>query len=58
MTHVHEDNEVELQSLDSYAPNTEEPTTATSLPSADGGFAAWRFLIVAFIFEALLWGQL
>jgi hypothetical protein len=36
---------------------TQEPTTATSLPPADGGLAAWRLLITAFIFEALLWGQ-
>ena len=31
-------------------------THAYSLPPTDGGFAAWRLLIVAFIFEALLWG--
>jgi hypothetical protein len=34
----------------------QEPTTATSLPAADGGIAAWRLLITAFVFEALLWG--
>jgi hypothetical protein len=27
-----------------------------TLPSVDGGLAAWRLLLVAFIFEALLWG--
>jgi MFS family permease len=26
------------------------------LPSVDGGLAAWRLLLAAFIFEALLWG--
>lgn len=30
---------------------------ATSLPPADGGIAAWRLLIAAFVFEALLWGS-
>jgi hypothetical protein len=56
---------VELQDLDSHDVDravghelsTEEPETATSLPAADGGLAAWRLLIVAFVFEALLWGQ-
>jgi hypothetical protein len=55
---------VELQNLDSqhvdravgHDLSTEEPETATSLPAADGGLAAWRLLIVAFVFEALLWG--
>lgn len=28
------------------------------LQPADGGFAAWRVLIAAFVFEALLWGEL
>jgi hypothetical protein len=27
------------------------------LPPYDGGTAAWRILISAFIFEALLWGM-
>ncbi|KAI1629084.1 major facilitator superfamily domain-containing protein [Exophiala viscosa] len=29
---------------------------ASSLPPTDGGVAAWRLLLVAFVFEALLWG--
>jgi len=29
---------------------------ALSLPPIDGGFAAWRLLLAAFVFEALLWG--
>lgn len=29
---------------------------ASSLPPIDGGFAAWRLLLAAFVFEALLWG--
>ncbi|OQO11351.1 hypothetical protein B0A48_05607 [Cryoendolithus antarcticus] len=36
-----------------------EPTEASpghSPPRADGGKEAWRVLIVAFVFEALLWG--
>lgn len=27
------------------------------LASIDGGFAAWRLLCAAFMFEALLWGR-
>ena len=27
------------------------------LEPADGGFAAWRLLLAAFVFEALLWGR-
>jgi predicted MFS family arabinose efflux permease len=29
---------------------------ASTLPPIDGGFAAWRLLLAAFVFEALLWG--
>ena len=29
-----------------------------SLPRCDGGWAAWRLLMAAFVFEALLWGVL
>ncbi|KAK1068924.1 hypothetical protein LTR74_005187 [Friedmanniomyces endolithicus] len=28
-----------------------------SLPPYDGGTAAWRMLLSAFVFEALLWGS-
>lgn len=31
-------------------------SAAQSLSPCDGGIAAWRLLIAAFIFEALLWG--
>lgn len=27
-----------------------------SLPPYDGGIRAWRMLVTAFVFEALLWG--
>lgn len=64
MTQVHENSAVELSDLHNQHPNhstnhvsTESPPTATSLPAADGGLAAWRLLIAAFVFEALLWGQ-
>jgi uncharacterized protein HemY len=30
---------------------------AQSLPRCDGGNAAWKLLISAFVFEALLWGM-
>ncbi|KAK6406550.1 hypothetical protein LTR95_018652 [Oleoguttula sp. CCFEE 5521] len=33
-----------------------EDLTAHSLPRVDGGKEAWHVLIVAFVFEALLWG--
>jgi len=32
-------------------------TAAQSLLPCDGGTAAWRLLISAFVFEALLWGM-
>jgi hypothetical protein len=40
------------------APSDEEsqPIEAQLLPPQDGGTAAWRLLLSAFIFEALLWG--
>ncbi|KAJ9610499.1 hypothetical protein H2200_005276 [Cladophialophora chaetospira] len=31
-------------------------TQTSSLPPTDGGAAAWRLLLAAFVFEALLWG--
>jgi len=35
----------------------QEPATGTqSLPPCDSGSAAWRLLLSAFVFEALLWG--
>lgn len=33
----------------------EEPQT--TLPPADRGFLAWRFLVVIFLADALLWGM-
>ncbi len=40
------------------AGDTESTSNAQSLPPADGGRAAWRLLLAAFVFEALLWGPL
>lgn len=34
-----------------------EEITGRQLERVDGGLAAWRILIGAFVFEALLWGQ-
>lgn len=34
----------------------EENVVIQQLSPADGGPAAWRLLIAAFVFEALLWG--
>ena len=39
--------------------SVEDPDLSHSIPSlprADGGSAAWRMLLAAFVFEALLWG--
>jgi hypothetical protein len=65
MTRPDQNSAIELQDLSrqqpehsvSHVSSTEDSTTATSLPAADGGLAAWRLLIAAFVFEALLWGQ-
>jgi hypothetical protein len=65
MNQEREHSTVELQDLDSHHVDravghdlsTAEPETATSLPAADGGLAAWRLLMIAFVFEALLWGE-
>jgi len=65
MTQTHDDSATELHDLHrqqpqqfaSHVSTAEESPTATSLPAADGGLAAWRLLIAAFVFEALLWGQ-
>lgn len=56
MSRVQEGSLVESYDLDNHTSIAEESTTATSLPAADGGLAAWRLLIAAFVFEALLWG--
>jgi hypothetical protein len=60
MAQTHEMSVIELHDPDDHHDHvsiTQEPTTATSLPAADGGLAAWRLLVTAFVFEALLWGQ-
>ncbi|KAH8597746.1 major facilitator superfamily domain-containing protein [Bisporella sp. PMI_857] len=36
--------------------SSEEPLNTQQLKPADGGLAAWRLLLAAFVFEALLWG--
>ena len=40
------------------APTDDEPqpNETQSLPPYDGGIAAWRLLLSAFVFESLLWG--
>jgi hypothetical protein len=35
----------------------ENDITGQALAPADGGPAAWRLLLAAFVFEALLWGK-
>jgi hypothetical protein len=65
MTQTHDNSVTELHDLHHQHPDhstnnvstTEQSITATFLPAADGGLAAWRLLIAAFVFEALLWGQ-
>jgi hypothetical protein len=44
--------------INSDARPTEAKATSQHLEPADGGFAAWRLLCAAFVFEALLWGKL
>jgi predicted MFS family arabinose efflux permease len=41
-----------LNAVDATVFSDQTPT----LPPVDGGFAAWRLLVAAFVFEALLWG--
>jgi MFS family permease len=51
---------ITLPSFQDEHPNPDSPATFTSqadiLPPVDGGCAAWRLLLSAFVFEALLWG--
>ena len=54
---LHDLNSQQSEQITDHVSISEESTTATSLPAADGGLAAWRLLIAAFVFEALLWGQ-
>ena len=37
--------------------NREQETTDNRLKPVDGGSAAWRVLLAAFMFEAILWGE-
>jgi hypothetical protein len=41
---------------DATRPNEDGNIDGQSLPPYDGGKAAWRLLLAAFVFEALLWG--
>jgi hypothetical protein len=50
-------NEADDDAPNSYPSEGPLETLATALPPADGGKAAWRLLLAAFVFEALLWGQ-
>jgi hypothetical protein len=55
-------DEIPMCSLDAgnVAPDDAESRSQEgrdSLPMADGGKAAWRMLLSAFIFEALFWGR-
>lgn len=47
------DQHFETENVDDRMVFTNESTT---LPPMDGGLAAWRLLLAAFVFEALLWG--
>ena len=37
--------------------NAELNITENQLKPVDGGLAAWRVLLAAFMFEAILWGE-
>jgi hypothetical protein len=39
-----------------WSTENENDITGQTLAPADGGPAAWRLLLAAFVFEALLWG--
>lgn len=47
----------ELNTLRHGEDHEEDPAGASQLPPADGGFAAYRMMCAAFVFEALLWGE-
>jgi len=36
----------------------EQDVTDNRLKPVDGGLAAWRVLLAAFMFEAILWGEI
>lgn len=57
MTQIHEGSVIELHDLDGNILSQEESTTMRSLPAVDGGLAAWRLLVAALVFVAVLWGQ-
>jgi hypothetical protein len=40
-----------------WSTENENDITGQALAPADGGLAAWRLLLAAFVFEALLWGK-
>jgi hypothetical protein len=52
----------ELQNLDNTSPSSgygihiEHDSPDQTLPPVDGGLQAWRVLLAAFMFEAVLWG--
>lgn len=46
----------ERQAEENIATETEDAVNGQSLLPSDGGLAAWRMLIGAFIYEAILWG--
>ncbi|OCT49112.1 hypothetical protein CLCR_04874 [Cladophialophora carrionii] len=46
----------EILELDDTPDNPSTQTGQSSLPPTDHGAAAWRLLLAAFVFEALLWG--
>ncbi|KIW01107.1 uncharacterized protein PV09_07395 [Verruconis gallopava] len=50
--------ELDIRPAETAAENTqpENRRANSSLPRADGGGAAWRILLSAFVFESLLWG--
>lgn len=50
-------NNTQLEAFTSSQDENEDGYMAQSLPRADEGMPAWKFLLGAFIVEAVLWGE-
>lgn len=50
-------NETDTQNVGSLTPTELEEPLGQSLRPVDGGYAAWRVLIAAFLLDAFLWGE-
>jgi len=51
------DGPIELRAVDDIHGMADQHTQEFSLPPADGGKAAWLFLLTCFFVECLVWGK-